>query len=102
MVVVAAHLRTRSIVIFPYIDDWLVVIDSWEVLLDQIHATLSLLRILGLQNNLAKSVLEPSQRICFIGATLDTKVCRAFLPLDRAHSLRDTALYFQTVSRVSA
>lgn len=59
MVVVAAHLRIRAIVVFPYIDDWLIVADSLEVLLDHVHSTLSLLHMLGLQVNLAKSALGP-------------------------------------------
>lgn len=102
MVVVAAHLRTRGVIIFPYIDNWLIVAKSRELLRDHVHLTLSVLRLLGLQVNVAKSALDPSQRLRFIGAILDTTVCRAFLPPDRAQVLKDTALHFSRVNEVSA
>lgn len=58
--------------------------------------------MLGLQVNLTKSTLDSSQHIHFIGAILDTMVCRAFLPSDRAHSLQDMAFHYQTASWVTA
>lgn len=63
MVVVAAQLQTQGIVVFPYIDYWLIVVESREVLLEQVHSTLSLLHLLELQVNLTKLTLSPSQRI---------------------------------------
>lgn len=72
MVVIAAHLR----LIFPYIDDWLIVAHTEKDLQANLQTTLDLLTRLGLQVNYKKSSLTPSQRVQFIGAILDSRTGR--------------------------
>ncbi|XP_015284102.1 PREDICTED: RNA-directed DNA polymerase homolog [Gekko japonicus] len=55
MVVVTAHLRLLGVSVFPYIDDWLLVANSEDLLLKNIQITLSLLQTLGLCINHKKS-----------------------------------------------
>lgn len=80
MVVVTAHLRLQGIIIFPYIDDWLVVADSTHHFNTDLDVILTLRSDLGLQVNYKKSHLTPSTTVQFIGAVLDSTSVRAFLP----------------------
>lgn len=63
MVVIAAHLRLLGIIIFPYIDEWLVVADSADRLHSDLDTTLTLLSYLGFQVNHKKSPLK----LCSVG-----------------------------------
>lgn len=87
MAVIISHLHTLGVMIFPYLDDWLIVADSKATVSSNLEVTLSLLRSLGIQVNWKKSHLDPTRRIQFIGAILDSLAARAFLPLDRAQTL---------------
>lgn len=80
MVVVAAHLHKQGVMLFPYIDDWLLVALSEATLHKHVQETLTLLEELGLHVNLPKSHLLSSYQDKFIGAIIGTVVCRAFLP----------------------
>ena len=102
MAVVAAHFRTRGIQIHPYIDDWLVVADSFSRLTHHIKYILKTLQDLGLQINREKSHLIPTRSIKFIGAILDASRTRAFLPRDRALGLRQLAHKLLRQRRVTA
>lgn len=53
--------------------------------------TLSFLDSLALNVNIPKSHLMPSHRVKFIGAEIDTTVCRAYLPRDRVLMLIQAA-----------
>ena len=88
MVVVAAHLRSVGIRIVQYLDDWLVLHSSRQLLLDQLSFALELMTQLGLVVNEAKSELSPSQEFVFIGMHFYTPISTVFLPVDRGISLR--------------
>ncbi|KAJ1176911.1 hypothetical protein NDU88_002178 [Pleurodeles waltl] len=74
MAVVAAHLRRREVAVFPYLDDWLIKAKSPELVLSHLRMTTQLLFDLGFSVSVPKSHLEPSQRLLFIGAVLDTTI----------------------------
>lgn len=82
--------------LFLYIDDWLIVSQSESTLQQHIGATLSLLNKLGLQVNIPKLNLHPSYHPQFISAIIDTIVCRAFLPSEKAQTLCGTALQLKS------
>ena len=71
MVPVAVFLRTQGILVFPCIEDWLLVAHSKNILHTNIAFTLQLLLSLGLQVNMEKYHLVLSQAIHYIGAFLD-------------------------------
>ncbi|KAG6935944.1 ORF V, partial [Chelydra serpentina] len=80
MAVVAAALRRQRIQVFPYLDDWLIRGNSSSQVQSHILTALSMLNQLGLLLNVEKSTLEPTQRLDFIGAVLDSTLARGFLP----------------------
>ncbi|XP_078520251.1 uncharacterized protein LOC144785006 [Lissotriton helveticus] len=89
MAVVAAHLRRSEIHVFPYLDDWLIKAESPEKVLHHLQETTQLLHRLGFSINVPKSHLVPSQCNLFIGAVLDTTVCRAFPPPQRIRDIQE-------------
>ena len=89
--VVCAFLRTLGIEIYPYLDDWLLVASTPKELLSHLTRVLSTLDRLGFYVNEQKSQLVPTQRITFIGAELDSRSTRAFLPRLRADRLSTLA-----------
>ncbi|KAG6927209.1 hypothetical protein G0U57_010328, partial [Chelydra serpentina] len=80
MAVVAAALRRWRIQVFPYLDDWLIRGNSSSQVQSQVQTAKSMFNQLDLLLNVEKSTLEPTQRLDFIGAVLDSTLVRAFLP----------------------
>ena len=91
MAAVCAHFRTRGIQIHPYIDDWLVVSNSSTNLQRNLQYILATLQQLGLRINNEKSHMTPTRSIEFIGAVLDANAGRAYLPRNRADTIRRLA-----------
>ena len=87
MVAIAVHLRKRSIVLFPYLDDWLVRNQIRSDILKDQHFTVMLITSLGLIINEEKSELIPSQNFVFIGMEFLTDRNIVWVPWDR---VRDT------------
>ncbi|XP_015270994.1 PREDICTED: probable methyltransferase-like protein 15 [Gekko japonicus] len=73
MVAMAAHLHLQGICIFPYIDDWLLVVGSESIFLCHIDLALESLNKLGLCVNHKKLMLHPSQTVQFIDMILDSR-----------------------------
>lgn len=83
-----AHLRTRGNMVFPYLDNWLLLLSLELVHWEYIQVTLALLQTLGFKVNITNANLQPSHRLQFIGANINTSFCRAFLPPDRIDSMK--------------
>jgi hypothetical protein len=66
--VVAAHLRAQNIRLAAYLDDWFVVSQNKQMLIEDREKTLNLLINLGFIVNLEKSNLIQTQTITYIGA----------------------------------
>jgi hypothetical protein len=66
--VVAAHLRAQNIRLAAYLDDWFVVNQNKQMLIEDREKTLNLLINLGFIVNLEKSNLIQTQTITYIGA----------------------------------
>ncbi len=64
-------LREQGVRILNYLDDWLILAQSWDQLCEHRDLVLSYLSQLGLQVNWEKSKLSPMQRISFLGMELD-------------------------------
>ncbi|KAJ1187211.1 hypothetical protein NDU88_003990 [Pleurodeles waltl] len=96
MSVVAAELRRKGIAVFPYLDDWLIKAKSPELVLHHLQSTSQLLFDLGFLVNVPKSHLEPSQRLLFIGAVLDTTLNQAFPLLQRIQDIQALVPMFRS------
>ena len=66
--VIAAHVRAPNIRLAAYLDDWFVVNQNKQMLMEDREKTLNLLINLGFIVNLEKSNLIPTQTITYIGA----------------------------------
>ena len=91
MAPVSAILHSWGIRMRRYLDDWLVQSSSRESLLHDLQVVLDLCRELGIVVNPAKSRLEPSQIVQYLGVVIDTRSCRASPSPDRIARLQSTA-----------
>ncbi|KAL0201442.1 hypothetical protein M9458_004629, partial [Cirrhinus mrigala] len=64
-------LRERGIRILNYLDDWLILAHSWDLVCAHRDMVLNHLAQLGLRVNWEKSKLSPAQRISFLGVELE-------------------------------
>ena len=68
---VAEYLRRRGVHIFVYLDDWLIVSPSPQLLQEEVRQVCELVSRLGFLINVKKSLLSPTQVIDYLGASLD-------------------------------
>ncbi len=74
-----APLRLQGIRVLNYLDDWLILAHSRELVSRHRDIVLSHIHSLGLRMNAKKSVLLPSQRTVFLGVRLDSVQMQASL-----------------------
>lgn len=87
VVVVAAYLHLQGVTLFQYIDNWLLIASSQNLLRRHLALFIRLLESLGIAINYKKSNLRPLQHVQYIGAVLDSICAIAFLPADRASTI---------------
>ena len=88
---ILAFLRRRGIKLYAYLDDWLVVAESERLVGDHTREVLSLLQDLGWVVNVPKSSLIPTQRITYLGASLDLRNGYAYPTPERLCSVTQLA-----------
>ena len=71
----------------PYLDDWLIVSPTAEQAVRDTAVLLRHVNQLGLTVNYSKSSLTPSQKVDYLGMTLDSQVMRAFLSQKRVKNI---------------
>ncbi len=74
-----APLRLQGIRVLKYLDDWLILAHSRELVSRHKDIVLGHIHSLGLRSNAKKSVLLPSQRTVFLGVRLDSVQMQARL-----------------------
>ncbi len=74
-----APLRLQGICVLNYLDDWLILAHSRELVSRHRDIVLGHIHSLGLRMNAKKSVLLPSQRTMFLGVRLDSVQMQARL-----------------------
>ncbi|KAI8497398.1 hypothetical protein Bbelb_247040 [Branchiostoma belcheri] len=94
-----AILRRRGFRLVVYLDDILVIGRSREACREALWAAIGLLSRLGFVPNLENSVLEPSQRITFLGSGIDTTQMVTFLPESKVLELQQLAQDVLTADR---
>ena len=95
MVAIATYLRKRAIVLFPYLDDWLVRNQVRQEILRDRQFTIELIMSLGLIISEEKSDLVPSQNFVFIGMEFLTHKNIVRVPLDRVQGILELLLWFK-------
>lgn len=102
MAVIATHLRIRAIILFPYLDDWLVRNQCCLQLNKDREFTLRLITSLGLIINQEKSDLIPSQNFIFIGMEFITQINVVRVPRDRVLGILDLISWIRRQTAVTA
>jgi hypothetical protein len=88
---VAAYLRrTKNIVMYVYLDDWLIVNPDPYLLQEQTAQVLDFVEGLGWIVNREKSDLVPSQNPVYLGAVIDFRMARFFPTVKRLEALELT------------
>ncbi|KAK4303876.1 hypothetical protein Pmani_024127 [Petrolisthes manimaculis] len=85
---VLSHLRKLLITVSCYIDDCIFIANSDKELIDNVKYAVQLFDSVGLTVNLNKSVLVPTQKVEFLGITLNSSDMTATLPSRRRHSIK--------------
>ena len=84
---IAELLRRRGVQIFMYLDDWLILGTSPEVVQQHLDLVMEEVTNLGFIVNLEKSNLVPSQEPIFLGAKIDLREGKVFPTTERALAL---------------
>ena len=84
---IKAHLRRQGMIIFSFLDDFLILAASQQ--LTRFHTTLTrkLLEDLGFKINLDKSSFTPLQRLEFLGVVLDLENLTLSLPEEKIQKI---------------
>ncbi len=96
-----APLRLQGIRVLNYLDDWLILAHSRELVSHHRDIVLGHIHSLGLRMNAKKSVLLPSQRIVFLGVRLDSVQMQARLAPARIPDLTACLAHFKLGHHVS-
>ena len=90
----AAFFRAKGHRLIVYLDDMLLLEQSYEALLSFTQEAVNLLQNLGFEVNWSKAILTPVQRVEFLGTIIDSRNFSFFLPEDKASHLRKTCKKF--------
>ncbi len=96
-----APLRLQGIRVLNYLDDWLILAHSRELVSHHRDIVLGHIRSLGLRMNAKQSVLLPSQRTVFLGVRLDSVQMQARLAPARIPDLTACLARFKLGHHVS-
>lgn len=88
---ISSVLRRLGIRLILYLDDMLIMSQSQIEASSNLATVMTLLVGLGFIINLKKSVLSPTQRLDFLGFTLDSQKMTISLPQDKMHAIKKQA-----------
>lgn len=88
---VLAFLRKHGVLVFAYLDDWLILAHSEQQAVETTQFVVETLQALGWIINTEKSSLTPSQRVTYLGAILDFSLGQAFPTPERIQALVEMA-----------
>lgn len=86
------YLRKQGVIIIIYIDDLLILGNSYKECKKHVAKVLNMLRRLGFIINESKCVLEPLKKFTYLGCVWDTEAWTVGLKEQRVHNIRSLAL----------
>ena len=89
---IVAQLRLNGLRIVIFLDDILLVASSFAESMEQLSLLRKLLENLGFVINDAKSQLQPTTRICFLGFIIDSISMKLLLPEDKLQKIISACL----------
>ncbi len=96
-----APLRLQGIRELNYLDDWLILAHSRELVSYHRYIVLHHIRSLGLRTNTKKSILTSSRQTVFLGVHLDSVQMQARLALARISSFNACLAHFKLGHHIS-
>lgn len=96
---VAKLLRRTGLLSTVYLDDWLLIGQSFEDCLENVEQTKSLLTALGFIINEEKSCLTPSKCCLFLGYNINSKDLQVSLPDQKIHKINSEIKKFVVITR---
>ena len=97
------YLKSKGHLSVKYIDDSLLLGETFEICFNNIRATVALLRELGFTIHPEKSVLVPTQQIIFLGLAIDSEKMTITLTEERKQSIymlcKNILLNYQAIIR---
>lgn len=99
---VAGVLRRQGVNMILYLDDWLVLNQSREKLLEQMDVILETLKMLGFVVNLQKSLLNPCQTFQFLGVVFNTVTMTSTLSQGNTEKVLEWITQIQSKQSISA
>lgn len=93
-------MRMSGLRILTYIDDWLIIAESKEKVLQDTCRVLTHITSLGFRVNVSKSNFTPSQNVIFLGLELNSVSMRARLSQERVLSLMNCLSQFREGAKV--
>ena len=88
------YLQALGVCLLVYLDDFLIMAHTREQCLEQAQLIVGLLEKLGYLINREKSVLEPTQRLEYLGFLIDTVEMKFFLPETKILKIQNLAEKF--------
>lgn len=85
---VAAWLRAMGIVLIVYLDDWLLIGSTPELVASQVEFVATSLERLGFQINREKSQFQPQQVLVFLGVEINLCKMMYYLPAEKLAKIR--------------
>ncbi|XP_052473657.1 uncharacterized protein LOC128030230 [Carassius gibelio] len=95
-----APMRMSGLRILTYIDDWLIIAESKEKVLQDTCRVLTHITSLGFRVNVGKSNFTPSQNVIFLGLELNSVSMRVRLSQERVLSLMNCLSQFREGAKV--
>ncbi|XP_051994281.1 uncharacterized protein LOC127652201 [Xyrauchen texanus] len=95
-----APLRITGLRILTYIDDWLIIANSREEVVQDTRRVLTHITSLGFRVNVSKSNFTPAQSVIFLGLELNSISMRARLSQERVRSLMNCLSQFKEGTNV--
>lgn len=99
---VVGFIRSKGVRCVVYIDDFLLMHQKKQDLIEQTALTLNLLEALGFLVNYSKSHLQPSQRIEYLGFMINSLTGELSLPKEKVVQIRSEAIRLMDQDLVSA
>ena len=99
--VIFSILREKDCDCLHYLDDSVFIAKTFDKCLKDTYRAVELLQGAGFSIHQKKSVLEPTQRINFLGFIVDTKKMKIFLPIEKQQKLLTLAAKLLNSTRVT-
>ena len=98
----AAHFHSKGIRFHHYLDDWLIVAESPQLVAQHLRLVVQVTQRVGWIINWEKSQIDPTQDFTYVGVHYDLRLGLAYPPLDRLEKLERLLRFLATQASATA